>query len=253
MRLLPLPRLQRRPRLQLAKVVLLAERPAPLLDRPDPAGPDPVQPRRSEDRPRRTNAMVLLVGLGNPGAKYAGNRHNIGFMVMQAIAARHGMAPWRRRFQGVACEGPLGAARALLLLPGTYMNESGRAVAEAAHFYKLAADDVVVAHDEIDLPPAKVRVKTGGGIAGHNGLRSISEHLGNDYRRVRIGVGHPGHKDLVQHYVLSDFGKSDRPWVDALLDIISDNIELLTRGEDASFQNKVHLGMTAKGFGDPAE
>jgi PTH1 family peptidyl-tRNA hydrolase len=130
------------------------------------------------------------------------------------------------------------------------MNESGRAVAEAAHFYKLSLTDITVFHDEIDLPPAKVRVKVGGGIAGHNGLRSISEHIGNDYRRVRIGVGHPGAKDMVQHYVLSDFAKSERPWVDALVAILADNADLIVRGEDATFQNKVHLAMIAKGFGE---
>ena len=171
---------------------------------------------------------------------------------MQEIAKRHGLGPWRRRFQGVACEGPIGGERALLLLPGTFMNESGRAVAEAAHFYKLPLDAVTVFHDEIDLPPVKVRVKTGGGIAGHNGLRSISEHIGNDYRRVRIGVGHPGNKDMVQHYVLSDFAKSDRDWVEALIGILADNADLIARGEDATFQNKVHLAMVAKGFGDQA-
>jgi PTH1 family peptidyl-tRNA hydrolase len=195
--------------------------------------------------------MLLLVGLGNPGARYAGNRHNIGFLAIQEIAKRHGIGPWRRQFAGVACEGPLGGVRTLLLLPGTYMNESGRAVAEAAHFYKLSPADIIVFHDEIDLPPGKVRVKIGGGIAGHNGLRSISEHVGNDYRRVRIGVGHPGDKDLVQHYVLSDFAKSDRGWVDALVAIIGENAELIARGQDASFQNKVHLAMVGKGFGQP--
>jgi PTH1 family peptidyl-tRNA hydrolase len=194
--------------------------------------------------------MLLLVGLGNPGERYAGNRHNVGFMVVQAIAKRHGIGPWRRRFQGVACEGPIVGIRSLLLLPGTYMNESGRAVAEAMHFYKLTLDDLTVFHDEIDLPPGKVRVKVGGGIAGHNGLRSISEHAGNDYRRVRIGVGHPGNKDLVHGYVLNDFAKSERPWVETLITILADNVELLARGEDASFQNKVHLAMAAKGFGD---
>jgi peptidyl-tRNA hydrolase, PTH1 family len=136
------------------------------------------------------------------------------------------------------------------LLPGTFMNESGRAVAEAAHFYKLPLDQITVFHDEIDLRPAKVRVKIGGGIAGHNGLRSISEHIGNDYRRVRIGVGHPGDKDMVQHYVLSDFAKSERGWVEALIGILANNAELIARGEDASFQNKVHLAMVAKGFGE---
>jgi PTH1 family peptidyl-tRNA hydrolase len=197
--------------------------------------------------------MLLLVGLGNPGERYVGNRHNVGFMVVEEIAKRHGLPPWRRRFAGVATEGAIAGTRALLLLPGTFMNESGRAVAEAAHFYKLPLSDVTVFHDEIDLPPAKLRVKTGGGVAGHNGLRSISEHIGNDYRRVRVGVGHPGSKDLVQHYVLSDFAKSERGWLEALLAIIADNADLIVRGEDASFQNKVHLAMLAKGFGEPPD
>jgi PTH1 family peptidyl-tRNA hydrolase len=197
--------------------------------------------------------MLLLVGLGNPGSRYAGNRHNIGFMAVDAIAKRRGIGPWRRRFQGVSAEGPLGDERALLLLPGTYMNESGRAVAEAAHFYKLGLSDVVVFHDEIDLPPGKVRVKTGGGTAGHNGLRSISAHIGNEYRRVRIGVGHPGVKDLVHAYVLNDFAKDERPWVEALCAIMADDAELLAKVEDASFQNKVHLGMQAKGFLQPKQ
>jgi PTH1 family peptidyl-tRNA hydrolase len=192
--------------------------------------------------------MRLLVGLGNPGARYVGNRHNIGFMALEAIARRHGIGPWRRRFQGVAAEGPLAGERVILLLPGTFMNDSGLAVAEAAHFYKIGAGDIVVFHDEIDLPPAKVRVKTGGGIAGHNGLRSISSHVGNDYRRVRIGVGHPGVKELVYNHVLSDFAKAERPWVEAVCDIIADNAGLIAKGDDASFQNKVHLAMQAKGF-----
>src|SRR5882672_6022511 len=194
--------------------------------------------------------MRLLVGLGNPGTRYAGNRHNIGFMAVDAIARRHGIGPWRRRFQGVACEGPIGSQRALLLLPGTYMNESGRAVAEAAHFYKLGLTDIVVFHDELDLPPGKVRVKAGGGVAGHNGLRSISAHIGNDYRRVRIGIGHPGVKELVHSYVLSDFAKSERPWVESLCEAIADNAGLLTTDRDSTFQNKVHLAMQAKGFFD---
>ena len=192
--------------------------------------------------------MQLIVGLGNPGSGYAGNRHNIGFMAVEAIAKRHGLGPWRRRFQGVAAEGPLAGERVLLLLPGTYMNESGRAVAEAANFYKLGLPDIAVLHDEIDLAPAKIRVKTGGGNAGHNRLRSISAHVGNDYRRVRIGVGHPGAKELVHAYVLNDFAKSERDWVEALCGVIADNAALLAKGEDASFQNKVHLAMQAKGF-----
>src|SRR5580700_9656312 len=184
--------------------------------------------------------MLLLVGLGNPGERYVGNRHNIGFMTLQEIAKRHGIGPWRRRFQGVAVEGTIGGERVLLLLPGTYMNESGLAVAEATRFYRIEVGDIVVFHDEIDLPPGKIRVKTGGGAAGHNGLRSISAHVGNDYRRVRIGVGHPGDKDLVQPYVLGDFAKAERPWVDALCEIIADNAALLAKGDDAAFQNKVH-------------
>ena len=197
--------------------------------------------------------MLLLVGLGNPGSQYAGNRHNIGFMALDAIAKRNGIRPWRRRFQGLSAEGPLGGERALLLLPGTYMNDSGRAVAEAAHFFKLGLSDIVVFHDEIDLAPGKVRVKTGGGVAGHNGLRSISGHIGNEYRRVRIGVGHPGEKYLVEAYVLSDFAGHEWPWVEALCAIIADDADLLAEREDASFQNKVHLAMAAKGFGEQKE
>ena len=193
--------------------------------------------------------MLLIAGLGNPGQGYAKNRHNVGFMAVEAIARRHAFGPWRRRFQGMAAEGSIGAERVLLLMPGTYMNDSGRAVAEAAHFYKLGLPEIVVFHDELDLPPVKLRVKVGGGNAGHNGLRSISAHVGNDYRRVRIGIGHPGVKELVHPYVLSDFAKSDRPWVAALCDVIADNAELLAKGEDATFQNKVHLAMEAKGFG----
>jgi PTH1 family peptidyl-tRNA hydrolase len=197
--------------------------------------------------------MLLFVGLGNPGARYAQNRHNVGFMVVDEIARRHSIGPWRRRFQGVAAEGPIAGERVLLLKPETYMNDSGRAVAEAAHFYKVPVGDIVVAHDEIELPPGKVRVKVGGGIAGHNGLRSISAHVGNDYRRVRIGVGHPGVKELVHPHVLSDFAKSERAWVEALCEIIADNAALLVKGQDASFQNKVHLAMDAKGFGPPKQ
>ena len=194
--------------------------------------------------------MRLLVGLGNPGPRYAGNRHNIGFMAVEAIARRHRIGQWRRRFQGVAAEGQIDGERVILLLPGTYMNDSGLAVAEAAHFYKIDVGHIVVFHDEIDLPPAKVRVKTGGGIAGHNGLRSISSHVGNDYRRVRIGVGHPGVKELVYPYVLGDFAKAERPWVEALCDIIAANAAIIVKGEDSAFQNKVHLAMQAKGFGE---
>ena len=192
--------------------------------------------------------MRLFVGLGNPGAKYANNRHNIGFAVVDEIARRHGFAPWRRRFQGETSEGTLERERVVLLKPATYMNESGRAVQEAANFFKLGVGEIIVFQDELELPPAIVRVKVGGGIAGHNGLRSISSHIGNDYRRVRLGIGHPGVKELVHSHVLSDFAKSDRPWVEALCEAVADAAALLTTGRDSTFQNKVHLAMQAKGF-----
>jgi PTH1 family peptidyl-tRNA hydrolase len=194
--------------------------------------------------------MRLFVGLGNPGAKYAHNRHNIGFMAVDEIARRHGFAPWRRRFQGETAEGSLDGERVVLLRPATFMNESGRAVQEAAGFFKLAPGEVTVFQDELELPPAKVRVKLGGGIAGHNGLRSISAHIGNDYRRVRLGIGHPGVKELVHGYVLSDFAKDERPWVQALCEAVAENAGLLTTERDSTFQNKVHLAMQAKGFFD---
>lgn len=196
--------------------------------------------------------MRLFVGLGNPGTKYQGNRHNIGFIALDVMARRHGFAPWRRRFQGETSEGTLDGERVVLLKPTTYMNESGRAVGEAMHFFKMTLNDISVFHDELELPPGKIRVKVGGGIAGHNGLRSISAHAGNDYRRVRIGIGHPGVKDLVHAYVLNDFAKAERPRFEALCDIVADNAGLLATGKDATFQNKVHLAMQAKGFGNDA-
>ncbi|WP_158671269.1 aminoacyl-tRNA hydrolase [Bradyrhizobium guangdongense] len=192
--------------------------------------------------------MRLFVGLGNPGAKYARNRHNIGFMAVEEIARRHGFAPWRRRFQGETSEGTLGSERVILLKPTTYMNESGRSVQEAASFFKIAEGDVTVFHDELELPPGKVRVKIGGGIAGHNGLRSISAHIGNDYRRVRLGIGHPGVKELVHGHVLSDFAKADNEWVATLCDAVAEHAALLAKATDATFANRVHLAMQAKGF-----
>ena len=194
--------------------------------------------------------MQLFVGLGNPGANYAHTRHNIGFMVVDEITRRHGFAPWRRRFQGETAEGTLDGERVVLLRPATFMNESGRAVQEAANFFKLAMGEVTVFQDELELPSAKVRVKIGGGIAGHNGLRSISSHIGNDYRRVRLGIGHPGVKELVHSYVLSDCATDDRPWVSALCEAIAGNAALLASNSDSTFQNKVHLAMLAKGFFD---
>jgi peptidyl-tRNA hydrolase, PTH1 family len=192
--------------------------------------------------------MRLFVGLGNPGSRYARNRHNVGFMVVDEIARAHGAAPWRRRFQGEAAEAVVGGERLLLLKPQTYMNESGRSVAEAQRFFKLELSDVVVFHDELDLAPAKVRVKLGGGNAGHNGLRSITAQCGNDYRRVRIGIGHPGDKDLVHAYVLSDFARSEEPWVEDLCRACADAAPLLAKGDDATFQNKVHLAMEGRGW-----
>lgn len=195
--------------------------------------------------------MLILVGLGNPGPGYGGNRHNIGFMAIDAIAREHGFGPFRSRFQGSVAEGPIGGTRVLLLKPATFMNESGRAVGEALRFYKLDPESVTVLHDELDLAPAKLRVKRGGGNAGHNGLRSISALCGNDYRRVRLGIGHPGVKALVHAYVLSDFPKSERDWVTALCQAIARDAALLIDGQDASFQNKVSLRLVEGGFETP--
>ncbi len=192
--------------------------------------------------------MLLFVGLGNPGRQYAKNRHNIGFMAIEAIGRRHGFAPARARFHGLVSEGAIAGEKVLLLAPQTYMNESGRAVGEAARFHKIALGDIVVFHDELDLAPAKCRIKVGGGVAGHNGLRSISAHVGNDYKRVRLGIGHPGDKSMVHGYVLSDFGKGEEPWVETLCDAIADNAALLTKGDDAGLQNRIHLALEAKGF-----
>ncbi|MDE3122746.1 MAG: aminoacyl-tRNA hydrolase [Paracoccaceae bacterium] len=187
--------------------------------------------------------MRLFVGLGNPGAQYARNRHNIGFMAVDRIAADHGFSPWRARFQGEVAEGRLGAEKVVLLKPSTFMNLSGQSVGEAMRFFKLTPEDVVVFHDELDLPPGKLRLKQAGGHAGHNGLRSIHQHIGEDYGRVRIGIGHPGHKDRVAGYVLHDFAKADEGWIDDLLRGISDGAAALAAGEGAKFQNAVALRM----------
>ncbi|WP_131195680.1 aminoacyl-tRNA hydrolase [Lichenihabitans psoromatis] len=192
--------------------------------------------------------MLIIAGLGNPGPQYARNRHNIGFMAIDAMAAVHRIGPFRSRFQSQASEGLIASERILLLKPTTFMNDSGRAVGEALRFYKVGLESLVVLHDELDLAPAKLRMKVGGGNAGHNGLRSITAICGNDYRRGRLGIGHPGDKALVHGYVLSDFAKAERAWVDALCDNIARDAELLVRREDASLQNKVHLAMTAAGF-----
>ena len=185
--------------------------------------------------------MKLLVGLGNPGAKYAQNRHNIGFMAVDRIAADHGFSPWRAKFQGQVCEGRLGTERVTLLKPETFMNLSGQSVGEAMRYLKLHPGDIIVFHDEIDLAPGKTRLKTGGGHAGHNGLRSIHGHIGPDYDRVRMGVGHPGHKDAVPGYVLRDFPKADAEWLDDELRGISDGIADLVAGDGPRFLNAVAL------------
>ncbi len=185
--------------------------------------------------------MKLFVGLGNPGAKYAQNRHNIGFMALDRIAEDHGFAPWRSKFQGQISEGRLGSKKVVLLKPETFMNKSGQSVGEALRFFKLEPESVVVFHDEIDLAPAKLRVKQGGGHAGHNGLRSLHGHIGDAYARVRMGVGHPGSKDAVPHYVLKDFPKTDQDWLADLMAGISDGAAHLADGDTGRFQNAVAL------------
>src|SRR2546427_8420737 len=203
--------------------------------------------------------MRLFVGLGNPGAKYADNRHNIGFSVVDEIARRHGFAPWRRRFQGETAEGTLDRERVVLLKPLTFMNESGRAVKEALEYSGLGLAQLLVFHDEIELPPSKLRVKIGGSDAGHNGLRSISSHVGNDYKRVRLGVGHPrdwmgpGHpplKDVVHRHVVSDFAKNERPLGESPCEAVGHKAGPAGTRRDLTVPNKVHLAMQAKGFFD---
>ncbi|WP_072396581.1 aminoacyl-tRNA hydrolase [Hyphomicrobium sp. CS1GBMeth3] len=192
--------------------------------------------------------MKLFVGLGNPGSEYAGNRHNVGFMAVDEIASAHGFGPWKRKFQGLAADGEIGGRKVLLLKPTTYMNESGRSVGEAARFLKIPEADIVVFYDEIDLAPGKLKVKTGGGNAGHNGLRSISAHLDNDYVRVRIGVGHPGTKEFVARWVLSDFAKADQEWLAPLLAAIAAAAPRLVRDDQSRFLTDV-----AKALGEEAD
>lgn len=199
--------------------------------------------------------MKLMVGLGNPGPTYAMNRHNVGFMAADRIHSRWNGGPWRRKFQGEVAEATVDGARVMFLKPLTYMNESGRSVAEAMRFYKIDLADILVAHDEIDLAPGKFRMKTGGGTGGHNGLRSVSAHLKDGYRRLRIGVGHPGRKELVPSYVLHDFAKADFDWLDPLLDAFAAEAPLLTTGSDAEFASRVHVrlaGQTSRVAGSSA-
>ena len=196
--------------------------------------------------------MQLFVGLGNPGAKYARHRHNIGFMAVDRIAEAHGFGPWRSKFQGEIAEGRLGSARALLQKPQTFMNLSGQAVGEATRFYKIEPDHVWVFHDELDLAPGKLRVKSGGGHAGHNGLRSLHQHIGADFHRIRLGIGHPDQKDLVSAYVLHDFAKADADWLDPLLDAVAKEAGRLATGDAPGFMNAVALATRPPPSDSPA-
>ncbi|WP_152046051.1 aminoacyl-tRNA hydrolase [Aureimonas psammosilenae] len=203
--------------------------------------------------------MLLIVGLGNPGPQYAGHRHNIGFMALDEIQRHPGFSPWSRKFKGEISEGVIGGEKVLLLKPLTFMNVSGESVGEAARFYKIEPAQIVVIHDELDLTPGKVRVKVGGGNGGHNGLKSIDAHLGKEYRRVRLGIGHPGSKERVNGHVLSDFHKSDRVWLDPLIEAFGRHVEMLVKGEDAQFMNRLHMAtagdepVSAKGSVAPAK
>ncbi len=183
--------------------------------------------------------MMLVVGLGNPGSEYAGNRHNIGFMAADTLVRRHCFSPWRSKFHGEAAEGTIAGTKVVLLKPLTFMNLSGQSVAAAARFLKIPVEDIVVIHDELDLAAGRIRVKRGGGAGGHNGLKSIDAHCGQDYRRIRLGIGHPGDRDRVSGYVLHDFAKADQAWLDPLLDAVADAFPLLAAGDDNGFMNKV--------------
>lgn len=185
---------------------------------------------------------VLVVGLGNPGPEYARNRHNVGFMAADELVRRHSFGPWRAKFQGQLAEGTIGGDKVLVLKPMTYMNLSGQSVAAAARFLKIPVDDIVVLHDELDIVPGRLKVKRGGGAGGHNGLKSIDSHLGQSYRRVRLGIGHPGDRDLVSGYVLHDFAKADEAWLGVLLDAVAASFPMLISGDDAGFMTRVaHL------------
>lgn len=196
--------------------------------------------------------MHLIVGLGNPGPDYAGHRHNVGFMAVDAIARRHNFPPFRQKFSGLLSEGVIEGEKVLLLKPQTYMNRSGDCVGQAAKFYKLEPADLSVIHDELDLAPGKVRIKSGGGNGGHNGLKSIDAHIGNAFRRVRIGIGHPGHKGAVNPHVLSDFHKIDHAWLDPLLDALGDHAALLAKGDTSALMNKLALALPQDGEGKSA-
>jgi PTH1 family peptidyl-tRNA hydrolase len=190
--------------------------------------------------------MLLFAGLGNPGSKYENNRHNVGFMAADAIARRHGFSPWSKKFQGLIAEGSIAGEKILLIKPQTFMNLSGQSVGEAMRFYKLQPADVTVFYDELDLVAGKVRVKVGGGAGGHNGIRSLDQHIGQNYRRVRIGIGHPGVRELVHGHVLGDFAKADRDWLEPLLEAVADSADKLAKSDDSGFMNKITLALRDK-------
>lgn len=190
--------------------------------------------------------MIIIAGLGNPGGQYAGNRHNIGFMAVDALQRLASFKPWSKKFKAEISEGEIAGEKVLLMKPLTFMNLSGESVGEAMRFYKLTPGDIIAIHDELDLPAGRARVKTGGGHGGHNGLKSLDAHCGKDYRRLRLGIGHPGDKDRVHGHVLGDFAKADKAWLDPLLDAIADNAAMLVKGEDSQLMNKLALATGAK-------
>lgn len=196
--------------------------------------------------------MQIFAGLGNPGSQYAGNRHNIGFMAVDAIQRRHSFSPWSKKFKALVSEGEIAGERVLLIKPQTYMNLSGEAVGEAMRFYKLEPKDIVAIYDELDLIQGKARIKTGGGHGGHNGIKSLDAHCGREYRRLRLGIGHPGSKEQVHNHVLGDFSKNDRIWLEPLIEAIADNADMLAKGEDSQLLNKLTLATGGKPEPEPA-
>ncbi|KQS99131.1 MULTISPECIES: aminoacyl-tRNA hydrolase [unclassified Rhizobium] len=197
--------------------------------------------------------MQIFAGLGNPGSQYAGNRHNIGFMAVDAIQRRHSFSPWSKKFKALVSEGEIAGERVLLIKPQTYMNLSGEAVGEAMRFYKLEPKDIVAIYDELDLIQGKARIKTGGGHGGHNGIKSLDAHCGREYRRLRLGIGHPGSKEQVHNHVLGDFAKADRVWLEPLIEAIADNADMLVKGEDSQLLNKLTLATGGKPEPEPVK
>ncbi|WP_292896795.1 MULTISPECIES: aminoacyl-tRNA hydrolase [unclassified Nitratireductor] len=196
--------------------------------------------------------MLLIAGLGNPGQQYERHRHNVGFMAADAIARRHSFSSWSKKFNALVAEGRVGGEKVLLMKPQTFVNLSGQAIGEAMRFYKIGLEDLIVFYDELDLAPGKLRIKTGGGSGGHNGIKSIDAHCGKDYRRVRIGIGHPGDKARVNAHVLGDFAKADQSWLEPLLDAVADHIAMLAEGDEAGFMNRVSLAVKGTGA-EPAQ